>query len=154
MIHAAHVIHFSVHRVNCLHVKGLNCCLTLEPSESMICLLSMLVLTLVWMIPLRKSVVVIDDVLTMFVVMQFPGDGVITGQGMINGRPAFVFSQVRDICQPLYLLTHPLMRFLLKDFTVFGGSLSSMHARKICKVSIVTTTSSSSSISSSSTGHG
>uniref|UniRef100_A0A1X7TM08 Propionyl-CoA carboxylase beta chain, mitochondrial n=1 Tax=Amphimedon queenslandica TaxID=400682 RepID=A0A1X7TM08_AMPQE len=42
-----------------------------------------------------------------------PGDGVITGQGLINGRPVFVFSQ---------------------DFTVFGGSLSSMHARKICKI--------------------
>ncbi|XP_019858813.1 PREDICTED: propionyl-CoA carboxylase beta chain, mitochondrial-like isoform X2 [Amphimedon queenslandica] len=44
---------------------------------------------------------------------KIPGDGVITGQGLINGRPVFVFSQ---------------------DFTVFGGSLSSMHARKICKI--------------------
>ena len=42
-----------------------------------------------------------------------PGDGVITGHGKINGRPVFVYSQ---------------------DFTVFGGSLSSAHARKICKV--------------------
>jgi propionyl-CoA carboxylase beta chain len=42
-----------------------------------------------------------------------PGDGVVTGYGMINGRPAFVFSQ---------------------DFTVFGGSLSEAHAEKICKV--------------------
>lgn len=32
---------------------------------------------------------------------------------------------------------HPLNRLLLtalQDFTVFGGSLSSMHAKKICKV--------------------
>jgi propionyl-CoA carboxylase beta chain len=42
-----------------------------------------------------------------------PGDGVVTGFGMINGRPVFVFSQ---------------------DFTVFGGSLSEAHAEKICKV--------------------
>ncbi len=44
---------------------------------------------------------------------QFPGDGVITGYGKINGRLAYVFSQ---------------------DFTVFGGSLSETHAEKICKV--------------------
>src|SRR3954468_18748350 len=42
-----------------------------------------------------------------------PGDGVVTGYGMINGRLVFVFSQ---------------------DFTVFGGSLSEAHAEKICKV--------------------
>jgi len=42
-----------------------------------------------------------------------PGDGVVTGHGLINGRRVFVFSQ---------------------DFTVFGGALSSMHAAKICKV--------------------
>ncbi|MEZ5858466.1 MAG: acyl-CoA carboxylase subunit beta [Geminicoccaceae bacterium] len=42
-----------------------------------------------------------------------PGDGVVTGQGTINGRLVFVFSQ---------------------DFTVFGGSLSESHAEKICKV--------------------
>ena len=42
-----------------------------------------------------------------------PGDGVVTGQGTINGRLVFVFSQ---------------------DFTVFGGSLSMAHAEKICKV--------------------
>ena len=42
-----------------------------------------------------------------------PGDGVVTGRGTINGREVYVFSQ---------------------DFTVFGGSLSSAHARKICKV--------------------
>lgn len=41
------------------------------------------------------------------------GDGVVTGEGTINGRPVYVFSQ---------------------DFTVFGGSLSESHARKICKV--------------------
>ncbi len=42
-----------------------------------------------------------------------PGDGVVTGYGMVNGRLVFVFSQ---------------------DFTVFGGSLSSAHAEKICKI--------------------
>ncbi len=42
-----------------------------------------------------------------------PGDGVVTGYGTINGRPMFVFSQ---------------------DFTVFGGSLSAAHAKKILKV--------------------
>jgi len=41
------------------------------------------------------------------------GDGVVTGQGTINGRLVYVFSQ---------------------DFTVFGGSLSETHAQKICKV--------------------
>ena len=44
---------------------------------------------------------------------KIPGDGVVTGYGMINGRLAFVFSQ---------------------DFTVFGGALSETHAEKICKV--------------------
>ncbi|MBW8308510.1 MAG: acyl-CoA carboxylase subunit beta [Candidatus Paracaedibacteraceae bacterium] len=43
----------------------------------------------------------------------FLGDGVITGHGQINGRLVFVFSQ---------------------DFTVMGGSLSEMHAQKICKI--------------------
>ena len=42
-----------------------------------------------------------------------PGDGVVTGWGTINGRMVFVFS---------------------KDFTVFGGSLSGAHAKKIVKV--------------------
>ena len=41
------------------------------------------------------------------------GDGVVTGYGTVNGRLVFLFSQ---------------------DFTVFGGSLSAAHARKICKV--------------------
>jgi acetyl-CoA carboxylase carboxyltransferase component len=41
------------------------------------------------------------------------GDGVITGHGMIDGRPVCVFSQ---------------------DFTVFGGSLGEVFAEKICKV--------------------
>jgi len=44
---------------------------------------------------------------------KIPGDGVVTGYGLINGRLAFVFSQ---------------------DFTVFGGALSETHAEKICKV--------------------
>src|SRR5450432_2257622 len=42
-----------------------------------------------------------------------PGDGLVTGHGYIDGRPAYVFAQ---------------------DFTVFGGSLSETNARKICKV--------------------
>ncbi len=43
----------------------------------------------------------------------YPGDGVITGHGNIDGREVFVFSQ---------------------DFTVHGGSLGEAHAQKICKV--------------------
>jgi propionyl-CoA carboxylase beta chain len=43
----------------------------------------------------------------------FPGDGVVTGSGRIDGRLVYVFSQ---------------------DFTVFGGSLSEAHAEKICKI--------------------
>src|SRR5215210_1068008 len=43
----------------------------------------------------------------------YPGDGVVTGYGLIDGRRVFVFAQ---------------------DFTVFGGSLSETHAEKICKV--------------------
>jgi propionyl-CoA carboxylase beta chain len=43
----------------------------------------------------------------------YPGDGVITGYGTVNGRMIYVFSQ---------------------DFTVFGGSLSETHAEKICKL--------------------
>jgi propionyl-CoA carboxylase beta chain len=41
------------------------------------------------------------------------GDGVVTGYGTIDGRPVFVFSQ---------------------DFTVFGGSLGEMFAKKVCKI--------------------
>jgi acetyl-CoA carboxylase carboxyltransferase component len=40
-------------------------------------------------------------------------DGVITGHGMVNGRPVFAFSQ---------------------DFTSRAGSLGEMHSKKICKV--------------------
>ncbi len=42
-----------------------------------------------------------------------PGEGVVTGYGTINGRLIYVFAQ---------------------DFTVIGGSLGEMHAKKICKV--------------------
>ncbi len=42
-----------------------------------------------------------------------PGDGVVTGQATINGRPVFIYSQ---------------------DFTVLGGSLSETNAKKICKI--------------------
>src|SRR4029077_3073906 len=44
---------------------------------------------------------------------KIPGDGVVTGYGMIEGRQVFVFAQ---------------------DFTVFGGSLSGAYAEKICKI--------------------
>jgi len=44
---------------------------------------------------------------------RIPGDGVISGHGRVDGRPVFVFAQ---------------------DFTVFGGSLSSANASKICKI--------------------
>jgi propionyl-CoA carboxylase beta chain len=43
----------------------------------------------------------------------YPGDGVVTGWGTINGRPVYIFA---------------------KDFTVLGGSLSEAHAEKIQKV--------------------
>ncbi|MEE0943968.1 MAG: carboxyl transferase domain-containing protein [Clostridia bacterium] len=42
-----------------------------------------------------------------------PGEGVVTGYGTVDGRLVFVYSQ---------------------DFTVIGGSLGEMHAKKICKV--------------------
>ncbi len=41
------------------------------------------------------------------------GDGVVTGYGTIDGRLVYVFSQ---------------------DFTVFGGSLGEMFAKKVCKI--------------------
>ncbi len=42
-----------------------------------------------------------------------PGDGVVTGYGTVDGRLVYVFSQ---------------------DFTVFGGSLGEMFAKKVCKL--------------------
>lgn len=45
--------------------------------------------------------------------VSYAGDGVVTGNGTINGRLVFVYSQ---------------------DFTVFGGSLSETHAKKIIKI--------------------
>jgi len=42
-----------------------------------------------------------------------PGEGVVTGYGTIDGRGVYVFSQ---------------------DYTVLGGSMGSMHARKILKL--------------------
>lgn len=42
-----------------------------------------------------------------------PGDGVVTGYAKIHGRPIYLFSQ---------------------DFTVFGGALGEMHAKKIAAV--------------------
>ncbi len=44
---------------------------------------------------------------------RIPGDSVVTGWGTIDGRLVYVFSQ---------------------DFTVFGGSLSEVHAEKMCKI--------------------
>jgi acetyl-CoA carboxylase carboxyltransferase component len=45
--------------------------------------------------------------------VDIPSDGVITGHGLVNGRPVFAFSQ---------------------DFTSRAGSLGEMHSKKICKV--------------------
>jgi acetyl-CoA carboxylase carboxyltransferase component len=42
-----------------------------------------------------------------------PSDGVVTGHGLVDGRPVFAFAQ---------------------DFTSRAGSLGEMHAKKICKV--------------------
>ena len=44
---------------------------------------------------------------------RYLGDGVVTGTGTVNGRQVCVFAQ---------------------DFTVFGGSLAAMHAKKIVKI--------------------
>ncbi len=44
---------------------------------------------------------------------RFPGDGVVTGYGRINGRLVYVYAQ---------------------DFTILGGSLSFAVSEKICKV--------------------
>lgn len=41
------------------------------------------------------------------------GDGVVTGHGLVDGRPIYLFSQ---------------------DFTVLGGSLSETNSEKICKI--------------------
>lgn len=41
--------------------------------------------------------------------LEGPGDGVVTGFGKINGRNVYLFAQ---------------------DFTVFGGALGEMHAKK------------------------
>jgi len=45
--------------------------------------------------------------------VDIPADGVVTGHGLVAGRPVFAFSQ---------------------DFTARAGSLGEMHAKKICKV--------------------
>lgn len=44
---------------------------------------------------------------------KYPGDGVVTGYGKVNGRVVFAFAQ---------------------DFTILGGSLGEYHAEKIVKV--------------------
>lgn len=45
--------------------------------------------------------------------LQYPGEGVVTGYGFIDGRLVYIFAQ---------------------DFTVVGGTLGKIHAEKICKV--------------------
>ena len=45
--------------------------------------------------------------------VDIPSDGVVTGHGLVDGRPVFAFSQ---------------------DFTARAGSLGEMHSKKICKV--------------------
>lgn len=45
--------------------------------------------------------------------LEAPGEGVVSGYGMVDGRLVYAFAQ---------------------DFTVIGGSLGEMHAAKICKV--------------------
>ncbi len=44
---------------------------------------------------------------------RFLGDGVLTGYGQIDGRTVYVYAQ---------------------DFTIYGGTLSEMQSRKICRV--------------------
>ncbi len=44
--------------------------------------------------------------------VEVPSDGVVTGHGLVDGRPVFAFAQ---------------------DFTSRAGSLGEMHAKKICK---------------------
>ncbi|USG63608.1 acyl-CoA carboxylase subunit beta [Brevibacillus ruminantium] len=45
--------------------------------------------------------------------LEAPGEGVVTGYGKINGRQVYIFAQ---------------------DFTVFGGALGEMHAKKIANI--------------------
>jgi methylmalonyl-CoA decarboxylase subunit alpha len=44
---------------------------------------------------------------------RYPGDGVVTGYGQIDGRTIYAYAQ---------------------DFTIYGGTLSEMQAHKICRV--------------------
>ena len=44
---------------------------------------------------------------------KFPGDGVVTGYGQVEGRTVYIYAQ---------------------DFTVYGGTLSEMQSLKICRV--------------------
>ncbi len=44
--------------------------------------------------------------------VEIPSDGVVTGHGLVDGRPVFAFAQ---------------------DFTARAGSLGEMHSKKICK---------------------
>jgi len=58
-----------------------------------------------WMTP-RKTGFDIDE-------RELPGDGVIAGSGEIESRPVYLYAQ---------------------DFTVMGGTMGSVHARKVIKV--------------------
>ncbi len=44
---------------------------------------------------------------------KIPSDGVVTGYGTVEGRPVYVYCQ---------------------DFTVYGGTMSDMQSRKICRL--------------------
>src|SRR5574344_815823 len=44
---------------------------------------------------------------------RIPGDGVVTGYGKIDGRSVYLYAQ---------------------DFTVYGGTMSDMVSRKICRL--------------------
>ena len=44
---------------------------------------------------------------------KFPGDGCVTGHGLVNGRLVYAYAF---------------------DFTVLGGSVSETNAAKVCKV--------------------
>ncbi|MDY0131853.1 MAG: acyl-CoA carboxylase subunit beta [Desulforegulaceae bacterium] len=45
--------------------------------------------------------------------IKISGDGVVTGHGLVNGRPVFAYAQ---------------------DFTSMAGSLGEVHSKKICKI--------------------
>ena len=44
---------------------------------------------------------------------KYPGDSVVTGHALINGKPVYIYAQ---------------------DFTIFGGTVSEVASQKICKI--------------------